>query len=334
MPQSNQIKLLLLTTIIVVLTFLSIILFKTEVILDNTATSNQTQNTEVTILTSDVIEDQSWGSLAYKGKLRIEEQFPVTAELFSEIKTEKQMKQTITKAVENGSKLIIGHGGEFSDYFTKVSPTYPDVHFVTINGSSKHPNQTVYTVNSGEIEYVAALSAALKTKSNKIGVIDSYDERKSFPEFENGLKHYKPEATFYYRVVNSRNDGKKAVELMKELIDQGVDVIYSRGNAYNRDVIDYAKEKNIYVIGFLDDQSYMGENHVLTSVVNDVPQSYIVILEDFFSEDGIPSGTVALNVSDGVYKLAPLGPMYTEEERQYIRSEINKFNIGDLSIEQ
>jgi transcriptional activator of comK gene len=128
MPQSNQVKLLLLTTIIVVFTFLSIILFKTEVILDNTTTSNQTENTEVTILTSDVIEDQSWGSLAYKGKLKIEEQFPVTAELFSEIKTEEQMKQTITKAVENGSKLIIGHGREFSDYFTKISPNYPDVH--------------------------------------------------------------------------------------------------------------------------------------------------------------------------------------------------------------
>lgn len=334
MPQSNQLRFILVITAIVVLTFIGILLLKTEIILNNTPVYNQAKKTKVTILTSDVIEDQSWGSLAYKGKLKIEDQFPVSAELFSEIKTANATKQAITKAITEGSEVIIGHGREFSDVFTQMAPEYPDIHFVTIHGTSKYPNQAVYTFNQQKIEYIAALAAVLKTKSNKVGVLDAYDAKKELSGFEKGVSHYKPEVTLYYRVVNSRDDGKKALELMKELTDKGVDVIFSKGNAYNRDVIDYAKEKNVFVIGYLDDQSYMGENQVLTSVLNDVSQAYVAVMKDFFSEDGMPSGQVMLNEQDGVYKLAPFGPMFTQEEKKYIRSEINKVNRNDLSFEQ
>ncbi|MDQ0242479.1 transcriptional activator of comK gene [Bacillus fengqiuensis] len=334
MQQSNQLKIILVTALIIALTFLGILLFKTKGILHNATAVSQAKKTKITIMTSDVVEDQSWGSLAYKGKLKIEDQFPVSAELFSEIQTENQMKETVATAITKGSKVIIGHGREFSDVFTKMAPEHPDVHFVTIHGTSKHSNQAVYTFNQQKIEYAAALAAVLKTKSNKVALIDAYNVRKELGGFEKGLSHYKPEVTFYYRTVNSRDDGEKAVELMKELTDKGVDVIFSKGNAYNRDIIDYAKEKNVLVIGYLDDQAYMGEKQVLTSVLNDVSQAYVAIMKDFFSKDGIPSGTVMLNEQDGVYKLAPFGPMYTEEEKQYIRSEINKINRSDLSFEQ
>ncbi|HWO97697.1 MAG TPA: BMP family ABC transporter substrate-binding protein [Bacillus sp. (in: firmicutes)] len=334
MPQSNQLRYIIAITAIVVLAFMVVLLFKTEGILNKTTAYNQAKKAKVTIITSDVIKDQSWGSLAYKGKLKIEDQFPVSAELFSEIKTENETKQTITKAITKGSKIIIGHGREFSEVFTEMAPEHPDVHFVTIHGTSRHPNQSVYTFNQQKIEYVAALAAVMKTKSNKIGLIDAFDVKKESNGFERGVHHYKPEATFYYKVVNSRDDGAKAIKLMKELVDEGVDVIFSKGNAYNRDVIDYAKENNLFVIGYLDDQSYMGEKQVLTSVLNDMSQAYVAIMKDFYSKDGIPSGKVMLDETDGVYNLAPLGPMYTEEEKQYIRSEINKLNKQDLSFEQ
>jgi transcriptional activator of comK gene len=334
MQQSSQLKFILVTAFIITLIFLGILLFKTKGILHNTTAVSQAEKTKITIITSDVIEDQSWGSLAYKGKLKIEDQFPVSAELFSEIETEKQMKETVLTAITKGSKVIIGHGREFSDVFTQMAPQYPDVQFVTIHGTSKHRNQTIYTFNQQKIEYVAALAAVLKTKSNKVGLIDAYNVREELYGFEKGLYHYKPEAAFYYRVVNSRDDGETAVELMKEMIDEGVDVIFSKGNAYNRDVINYAKEKNVFVIGYLDNQAYMGEQQVLTSVLNDVSQAYVAMMKNFFSKDGIPSGTVMLNEQDGVYKLAPFGPMYTEEEKQYIRSEINKINRNRLSFEQ
>lgn len=328
--QSKQLRVISFITLIVVTVVLVTIGFKAKEILTDSDTASQVITTNVSILTSDVIVDLSWGSLAYKGQLKIEEKFPVTVELYSEIATEKLMKNTVEKSISKGSQIIIGHGREFSEVFTSIAPKHPEIHFVTLHGEAKHKNQTVYTFDQGKIEYFAALSAVLKTKSNKVALLDAFEAREKNPQFEKGLKHYNPSTDFYYKVVNSRDDGKKAIQLMKELVNEGVDVVYTKGNAYNRDVINFAKKQNVYVIGYLDDQSYMAKDHVLTSVANDVPQAYVSIMKDFFSEQGIPSGKVMLNESDGVYKLAPFGPMYTKEEKNMIQSEINRFHRGVL----
>lgn len=330
MQQSKQLRMISIITLIVGIVIIGTILFKTKGIISDAAANYFVGNTKVSIITSDVLVDQSWGSLAYKGKLKIEEMFPVDVTLYSEIDTEKRMKKTIETAIKEGSKLIIGHGREFSDVFTEVAEQNPDIHFITIHGDSKYPNQSVYTFDQGEIEYFAALASSVVTKNNKIALIDAFDAREKNPEFETGLKYYKPEATFYYRYVDSRDDGEKAVQIFRELINEGVDVVYSKGNSYNREIINLAKKENILVIGYLDDQSYMGKDHVVTSVLNDVSQAYVAIMEDYFSEDGIPHGKVMLGANHGVYGLAPFGPMLTEEEKEMIKKEMEKYEKGKL----
>ncbi|MGM0875999.1 MAG: BMP family ABC transporter substrate-binding protein [Bacillota bacterium] len=330
--QSKQLRIIGFFTLIVVILIVGTMILKTKGIILEAETSSSTklEKTKVTIITSDIVADQSWGSLAYKGQLKIEEQYPVDVKLYSEIDSDKLMIETVTAAINEGSKLIIGHGREFSDIFTATALSHPDVQFVTIHGTSKHPNQAVYTFDQGEIEYFAAIVAARMTKTNKVAVIDAFEAREEENhEFETGLAYYKPDASFYYKVVESRDDGKKAIQLMDELISEGVDVVFSKGNAYNRDVIDLAKKEDVYVIGYLDDQSYMGKEHVLTSVMNDVSQIYVAIMEDYFSGLGIPSGKVMLNASHGVYSLAPFGPMFSEEDLQFIEDEMKKYSNGE-----
>ncbi|WP_416147361.1 BMP family ABC transporter substrate-binding protein [Salipaludibacillus sp. HK11] len=284
----------------------------------------------VGILTSDQIIDQSWGSLAYKGQLEIEGKFPVKTKLKSDLNSTVLMKEATIDLIEDGARLIIGHGREFSETFTEIALTHPHITFVTIHGSSTYHNQAVYTFNQGEIDYFAALAATLKSKTQKIAIIDAIDEREIFPQFEKGINHYAPKAQLFYEVVNSRNDGDKAVEIMEDLIASGVDVVYSKGNAFNQDVIDYAKKEDIYVIGYMEDQSYMAKDHVLTSVLNNVSNAYIAILRDFFSEEGISPGTTILNETDEVYGLAPLGTMFSKEEKKYVYREMEKFKQGEF----
>ncbi|RSK25963.1 BMP family ABC transporter substrate-binding protein [Bacillus sp. HMF5848] len=334
MQQSKQLRMILLVSAIVVALFLSIMIIQSRGILTASKGAEQPEETKVTIITSDVIVDQSWGSLAYKGKVKIEAQFPVDVQLYSEIDSVPLMKDTVIEAIDNESRLIIGHGREFTATFTELAPQYPDVQFITVHGKATHPNQSVYTFDQGDIEYFAALAASLKTKTNKVAILDAIDNRKNNIEFETALLHYNPNVDYTYSVVHSRDDGVKALRVMNKLLDKGVDVIYSKGNAYNREVIDAATKANVYVIGYLDDQSYMGKDTVLTSVLNDTPQVYVAIMKDYFSEEGIPSGKVMLDASDGVYKLAPFGPMYTEDETKYIESEMTKFANGELTFNE
>ncbi len=332
MQQSTQLRFIGIIAVIVGIVFISIIGFKMKDIISEVVTNGSIGKTKVTMITSDVIVDQSWGSLAYKGKLKMEELFPVDVTLYSEINTDELIIDTIEKAVQNQSKVIIGHGREFSDMFTNAAKKHPDIHFITLHGTSKYPNQSVYTFDQGEIEYFAALAAVKMTKTNKVGLIDSYDSREKNPEFESGLAYYKPEIKFYYRYVDSREDGEKARKILQQLIAEGVDVVYSKGNSYNRDVIDLAKKSGIYVIGYLDDQSYMGKNHVITSVKNDVSQAYVVMMEDYFSQNGLPHGQVMLSAEHGVYSLAPFGPMLSNQDKQFIEKEMYKYKKGEISF--
>ncbi|WP_456276822.1 BMP family ABC transporter substrate-binding protein [Bacillus sp. AK128] len=332
MQQFKQARFILYITIFVVGVLLFAISTEVIGILKGQKDADVSVKEKVTILTADHLNDQSWGSLAYKGMLKIEERFPVDVFLFSEVKTDEAIKETVETAIESESKLIIGHGREFSEMFSTLASQYKDVRFITVHGHSTQSNQTVYTFDQGVIEHFAGLTAALKTTSKQVAVIDSKPQEEDLIEFSSALMYYLPEATFHYRAVGTRDDGEKATQLMKELLTLGVDVIYSRGNAYNQNVIDLAKEKGVYVIGYLDDQSYMGHDVVLTSVLNDVPQVYVSIMEDYFSEEGIPSGKVLLTKEDGVYKLAPFGPMFSKKEIAYIESEIQKFEKGELQF--
>lgn len=318
---------------IVVIAIVGTIILKTKGIMleAESSSSNLLDKTKVTILTNDEITDQSWGSLAYKGQLKIEEKYPINVKLYSKVKTEKIL-DTITEAIENGSKLVIGHGREFSDSFATAAQMNPDVQFVTIHGKAKHPNQAVYTFDQGELEYFAALAASLMTKSNKVAVISPSENQEKNPQFKDGLAYYKPEARYYYKYINDRDDSQHARKLMEELLAEGVDVVYTKANAANRDVIELAKKENIYVIGYLDDQSYMAKDLVLTSVLNDVPQAYLAIMDDYFSEEGIPSGKVMLNESHGVYSLAPYGPMFSKGDLEFIKAEIKRFKNGELKF--
>ncbi|WP_374988604.1 BMP family ABC transporter substrate-binding protein [Priestia megaterium] len=320
MQRSRQLRLILLLALIVVAAFLIIIISKTQGIISQ-QTTKKVENTSVAILTSDVLTDQSWGSLAYKGKINIEQQYPVSAQVISEVNTNQKMKEAAEKVIQNGTKVVIGHGREFSTVFTELAPKYPHVHFVTIHGTSSYKNQTVYTFDQTKIEYLAGTAAAMKTQTKKIGLIDTFAKEKNLG-FEQGIKAYNPSIAFYYRVVNSRDDGIKAVKLLRELKDEGVDIIYAKGNSYNQEVIQEAKAQGMYVIGYLDDQAYMGRSVILTSVINDVPQAYNVIMKDYFSKTGLPTGEVRLDARDGVYKLASFGPMYSKREKQILYSKV------------
>lgn len=336
MHPSEQPKRILSISVIVASVLIFIMLYQSSRILlmdDTDGSGNESEGiTKVTILTSDQIIDQSWGSLAYRGKMEIEEKFPVSTVLHSEVATDEEKKAAVKTALDNGSDLIIGHGREFSHVFTNLAQDSPECIFVTIHGTAKYPNQAVYTFDQGEIDYFVALAAAMKTETNKIGTIDAIDERTNFPQFERGLTYYLPEAEYFYEVVGSRDDGDAAVEIMENFLEEGVDVIYTKGNAYNQYIIEQARKHDIYVIGYLDDQAYMARELVLTSVINDVSQAYIAIMDDHFSEGGIEAGVTVLDESHGVYKLAPFGPMFTQQELDYIESQMDKFNSGELTF--
>ncbi|WP_091483381.1 BMP family ABC transporter substrate-binding protein [Gracilibacillus orientalis] len=313
MEAKKQVKYILGITLIVVSIFVIFLVFKSSQIMDDMDAS-EVAPTKVLILTTDRLNDQSWGSLAYKGKILIEEEYNVTAEVLGEVDEEKDTSSIVKEYVDQGYELIIGHGREFSEPFYRISNQYQDVQFVTVHGDKTANNLAIYTFNQNEIEVIAGMAAGLKTKSKKIGLIDAVNNKQKDWGFSQGIEYIDDNIELIYKVVPERTSKSEAKSVAADLIDQGVDVIYTKGNSYNQEVINYAKENGIYTIGYLEDQSYMAEDKVLTSVLNDVPMAYNAILKDFFSEEGIQFEKQYLDDNDGVYGIAPFGPMFSEDE--------------------
>ncbi|SER15321.1 transcriptional activator of comK gene [Gracilibacillus ureilyticus] len=311
-PKKQLTYILLITLLVTSVFFIFLLLRSNQIMSDMNASAQEPE--KILIVTTDKVTDQSWGSQAYKGKMKIDNLFNAEVTLESEVNLDVELENIIQQAIQEGTGLIIGHGREFSEIFYKLTNLYKDTQFVTIHGDYTNSNLAVYTFDHQEIEYVAGVAAALKTSSNKIGVIDAVNNEHKDWGFSEGINSIKPEIELMYSVVYSRDDHEKALEIARKMINDGVDIIYTKGNSYNQSVINLAKTEGIYVIGYLEDQAYMAEDYMLTSVLNDVSQVYKAIVNDYFSEEGIPSQKNILNTTDGVYGLAPLGNMFSKEE--------------------
>ncbi|UOQ47511.1 BMP family ABC transporter substrate-binding protein [Gracilibacillus caseinilyticus] len=319
MGTNKQLKYIIAFTLIVSSIFIIFLIFKASHILENLNASAK-KDAKVLILTSDNLNDQSWGGLAYKGKILIEDEYNISAEVIGSVNENKDTADLVKTYVNKGYQLIIGHGREFSEPFYRLMNQYKDVQFATIHGQSTGENLSVYTFNQNEVEVVAGMAAAMKTETNRIAIIDAVDNYHKDWGFPDGVEKINPDVSLTYKLVPERTNKQKAKEVAASLIDSGVDVIYTKGNSYNQAVINYAKEQGIYLIGYLEDQSYMAEELMLTSVTNDVPMAYNAIIKDYLSEKGLPHSKKMLNESDGVYGLAPLGPMFTEYEIEQMQT--------------
>ncbi|PRO67027.1 BMP family ABC transporter substrate-binding protein [Alkalicoccus urumqiensis] len=279
------------------------------------------------ILTSDQVRDQSWGSQAYEAKVHLEEKASLQVELFPYLERQNQVLHRIDKEAEAGTDIIIGHGREFAPVFSQKAADHPELRFVSIHGETEADNHTVYTFDITEAEISAFIAASVKSETKKIGVLDVEDDWEGREQIEAALQELSLDVEIIHKEVQDRNDKEKALAAVEALREAGADVIYSRGNTFNRYVMEAARKDGFYTVGFISDQSYLAENHVLTSVVIDMPAIYERIIEDASAAGGLSGTAVTLTEADGAYSTAPFGPMFSEEEQQFIQECRKKLSL-------
>lgn len=311
-------------TVGALLIILLLTLYAGQMLIQTSESNEPDEKTKVTILTSDSLHDQSWGSLAYQAQLYIEDQYDVETALYPNISTSTLMDFRIEHEAENYADLLIGHGREFSESFTAYAAKYPDISFVTLHGDTHHKNHSVFTFSMTDAEIMAIAAAAEKSETKRIGVLTKTGDWSARQEIEQAIDTYNLEVEILEEEIDTRNDKETALSAMDRLTAQDADVIYPRGNTFNRYVIEQAKKEDIHIIGFMEDQAYMAEEHVLTSVISDIPMIYDRILAAYLSPEGLPEGVNILDISDGIYGLAPLGPMFTEEEQHRLEHKFEE----------
>lgn len=282
---------------------------------------------KVGLLVPDTINEQVWGAKGYRGLLKIQSRFNVDVFYKEGIHTDTEIEAAVEEFAQNGVNLIFGHGKEYSEHFNNLAEVYDDIHFVSFNGDAKKENTTSLNFDGYAMGFFGGMVAAHMSKTNHIGTIAAHEWQPEVEGFYEGATFYNDEIEIDIFYVGHWDDKKKAVQILDDLLADGADVIYPAGDGFNVEVIEKVKERGLYVVGYVSDQSDFGESTVLTSTVQHVDDLYELAASKF-QEKQLQSGNLMFDFKDNVISLGKFSPKVDEEFKESIQQYIQTYKVS------
>ena len=290
---------------------------------------SQDELKNVGLLVPETIMDQGWGSKAYRGILQIQSSYGVDVYYKEGMNTKLVVERAVKEFDQKGVNLIFGQGHEYAEYFSEISLNYPDIHFITFNGDAKNDNVTSLHFESYAMGFFAGMVAAHMTKSNHIGIIPAFEWQPEIKGFYDGAKYENNLVSIEMEYVNDFDDEEKALNIFNDMHAGGVDIIYPTG-AYSVPVIEKVKENGIYGIGYISDQSDVGNNIVLTSTVQHVGKLYEWVANRY-NKGHLESGNISFDFQDDAISLGTFSPLIDDAFVKEIQDDIERYKkTGEL----
>jgi transcriptional activator of comK gene len=279
---------------------------------------------KVGLLVPETVNDQVWGTKGFKGMLKIQSKFNVDVFYKEGMNSESVVERAVKEFDQKGVNLIFGHGSEYAEYFNNISKEYPKIHFVSFNGDAKNSNTTSLNFEAHAMGFFGGMVAAHMSKEHRVGVLAAYEWQPEIEGFYQGALAENKSTNVSIEYVGNWDDGKKAVQLVDHMIENGVDVIYPAGDGFNVPVIERVKERGMYVIGYVSDQSDLGESTVLTSTIQQVDTLYEKVA-DQYNNGKLKSGNLSFDFQDNVISLGKYSPLVNKEFIQKLNKQIEKY---------
>jgi transcriptional activator of comK gene len=272
----------------------------------------------------ETVNDQVWGTLGFNGLLKIQKSLDVNVFYKEGMNTEAVVRHAVEEFDHKGVNIIFGHGSEYAEYFNDISSEYPNIHFISFNGDAKNKNTTSLNFKGHAMGFFGGMVASHMSKAQNVGVIAAYEWQPEIEGFYQGALAENKNTKVSIEYVGNWDDEIKAVELANDMMDKGIDVIYPAGDGYNVPVIERVKERGLYVIGYVSDQSDLGESTVLTSTVQQVDLLYEKVAEQY-NKGELEPGNHSYDFQDNVISLGKYSPNVNKEFIQKINKQINNY---------
>ncbi|PLS02937.1 BMP family ABC transporter substrate-binding protein [Neobacillus cucumis] len=285
---------------------------------------------KVGLLVPETVNDQVWGTKGFKGLLKIQSKFNVEVFYKEGMNSQAVVEQAVKEFDQKGVNLIFGHGSEYAEYFNNISKDYPNIHFVSFNGDAKHKNTTSLNFKSHAMGFFGGMVAAHMSNTKKVGVLAAYEWQPEIEGFYQGAMAEDKDIKVNIEYVGNWDNKQKAIQLAGEMMNDGVDVIYPAGDGFNVPVIEQVKERGLHVIGYVSEQSDLGESTVLTSTIQQVDKLYVKVAEQF-NNGKLHSGNLSYDFQDNVISLGKFSPLVSKEFINEMNRQINHYKkTGEL----
>lgn len=219
-----------------------------------------------------IITDKAWNQGGYEGLKLMEKE--MGAEIaYTERVAQPDQVEVMSDYARRGFDIVFGHGGEYDAAGKQVASRFPKAKIVVTNGTVTGPNLASLQINHFQVSFLAGVVAGMMTKTNKIAAI-SAQKFKAIDDmmagFEQGAKFVNPKIQVFTSYTGNWDDVGKGKEAALAHIAKGADVVYPLLDHALLGVIDAAKEKNVYAIGFVGDQLDLAPKNILTSGMENI----------------------------------------------------------------
>ncbi len=202
------------------------------------------------------------------------------------IGTENDRQLRILSLIKKKCDVVVVVGSQYASALKVVATQFPDQQFAIINDESiglRNVTSLVFAENQGG--YLAGATAALLSKSSKIGIITNIAQNKGFEKgFASGATTVKSTI-----VIDSKYANDSVASVAKLMIAQGADVIFSTNPGSDVELLNVVAAankigKSVGVIGLEPEQyatlSASTKKYLVASVVKRID----IALVDLVSE--------------------------------------------------
>lgn len=242
----------------------------------NTSSENDVTDSKVKvalITASGGLGDRSFNDAAYEGFKKAEAELNVEIKVV-EPQSSADYLQSLKLVASSDYQLIMVVGNDWEDALNTVAPNYPEKNFVGVNIKNEGDNIAVAKFADHEGSFVVGALAGLMSESGTVGFVGGMDIpaiKRFAVGFEEGAKYANPEVEVLSTYVGSFADPFKGKEFSIQLIGEGADVIFGAAGKTGEGIYEALRENDgIYAIGVDQDQDYIFEGRILTSMMKKV----------------------------------------------------------------
>ncbi len=281
-------------------------------------------------------DDLAWNTAAYQGLEQVKNALDLET-IYVEDVQDADVERVLRDFASQGYNMIIAHSYGYGDATLRVAQDFPDTYFLHGTAPGNAPNVANYDIPSHEGGYLVGLLAGSMTRSNYIGIVNSFDIPSMVmvsEAFKLGVKEVNPDATVAETFVGAWNDAPGGREAAEAHLDAGADFILAMGNHTGMGAIKAAEDRKVWAVGLYADQNELAPDYVVTSIVNRF-DAIIKAAVDDIGKDSFGNNSYLLTMPAGAVGLAPyhgLEDKIPQELKDKIKQAEEKIRSGELKI--
>jgi basic membrane lipoprotein Med (substrate-binding protein (PBP1-ABC) superfamily) len=279
------------------------------------------------------VDDGGYNQAAYQGQLAVEKLPNVKVVKAENVPESAEAERVMEQMIQQGATIIFPTSFGHLDPAIKVGEKYPNVTFLHQGGLKTAKNVGTYFGATWEANYLAGIAAGKVTKTNKLGYVVAFPISQTLlniNSFELGAKSVNPAVTTTVVFTANWCDPAKIAESVKNLKDQGVDVLNQHQDCPGAG-IQAAEKAGIFSVGYHVDGSKFAPNGWITAATWDWTKLFVDLVNQVRGGT-YKVGQIRQSMADGTVKLAPFGKAVPKDVQDQVAEVQKKILAGQFEI--